>query len=145
MANTLGKFRSICEAQGVGLAYAFGSAALHADAILRGIEQGPLDPMQDLDLGLVFATPLCQIRRPPHEIYSEIHSALSDLFTPLPLDLVLLEETHSILQSEAIAGVCLFAVSEDFRSEYELGVLRRAADFRYHFEQYHLERREALR
>lgn len=145
MVSKRDQFRAICQSHGVGLAYAFGSAADRLMSILADATPEPLDPLADLDLGVVFAIPLPQHSAPAHEIYARLHSDLGELFSPMPLDLVLLEETHSLLQVEAISGLCAFEVSSDFRQDFELNALRRAADFRYHFEQYHRERREALR
>ncbi len=48
---------------------------------------------------------------------------------PLSLDLVLLQETHSIFQLEAIKGICVYRESEQAKEDYEMSVLRRAADF----------------
>ncbi|MDP2871391.1 MAG: hypothetical protein Q8P31_02500 [Bacillota bacterium] len=94
-------------------------------------------------LGVVFSPLLCELGTPAHQVYAALALDLADVATGI--DLVLLEETHSLMQLEAISGVCVYSASDELRFDFEMDVLRRAADFRYHFEQYHRERREALR
>jgi len=98
--------------------------------------------MADRDLGIVFAPSLSDLGLPAHRVYTELSLKLTDLAPSI--DLVLLEETHSLLQFKAILGICVYSASDEFRFDFEIDVLRRAADFRYHFEQYHRERREDL-
>jgi len=63
---------------------------------------------------------------------------------PFRLDLSFLEEGHSVFQAEAICRACVFAASEDLRDNYEMRVLRRAADFRPVLRQFHREILEEL-
>jgi hypothetical protein len=141
-STKLEQFERVCRVHGVGLAYAFGSAAGDLASLLNGAAPGPLAAMSDRDLGVVFSPRLSELGVPAHQIYSKLAVDLDDLIPAL--DLVLLEETHSILQAQAISGICVFSASDELRFDYEMDVLRRAADFRYHYEQYHRERREAL-
>jgi predicted nucleotidyltransferase len=143
MTDISGRFESILRAHRVALAYAFGSAR---GALVSALKQGARPesaPMSDLDLGVVFRPPIEERAEPPHLLHSRLHVDLVDLLPAL--DLILLEQAHSLLQADAISGTCVFAASEDYRLEYELGILRRAADFRYHYVQFHRERREAER
>jgi hypothetical protein len=144
MDKRLQQFRTICKTHHVGLAYAFGSEADELAAILGGTPPRHLGPMADLDLGVVFLPPLASLGEPARSLYCRLSSSLGDLFSPVPLDLVLLEETHSLLRVQAISGMCVYSADDSFRMDFEMDALRRAADFRYHFEQYHRERREAL-
>jgi uncharacterized protein len=142
MSTMREQFKKVCRSHGVVLAYAFGSAAGDLDALLNGAAPGALAAMSDRDLGVVFSPRLGQLGVPAYQIYSRLAVDLDDLIPAL--DLVLLEETHSILQADAISGICVYSASDELRFDFEMDVLRRAADFRYHFEQYHRERREAL-
>lgn len=145
MSGTREQFEAACRANGIALAYAFGSAApTLAAAVLGGSQPPRLAPPADLDLGLVLLPPLGSRAEPVSMLYARLSSELSDALPGLPLDLVLLEETNSIFRVAAISGICVFAADEDFRLDFELDALRRAADFRYHFDQYHRERREGL-
>jgi hypothetical protein len=126
----------------VSLAYAFGSAAAELVSLLNGGAPAPLSPLSDLDLGIVFSPPLKDQGAAPDELHAKLFLELVDLIPAL--DLMLLEETHSLFQVEAISGQCIYAASDELRHDYEMDVLRREADFRYHFKQYHRERREAL-
>jgi len=42
-------------------------------------------------------------------LYSNIYNQMSTLFEPLKLDLVLLQEQHSVFQAEAVYGICIYA------------------------------------
>ncbi len=55
---------------------------------------------------------------------------------PFPLPLVFLEENHSVFQSETFRGECIYASSEQIRDNYEMNVLRRAADFKPFLEKF---------
>jgi hypothetical protein len=52
------------------------------------------------------------------------------------LDLVFLQETHSVFQANVISGHCIYAASSSIQEEYEENVLRLAADFRPFLEHY---------
>ncbi|MFO8059868.1 MAG: nucleotidyltransferase domain-containing protein [Bacillota bacterium] len=121
---------SICEAGGISLAYLFGSQATAGAAFLRGdVTALSDDPMTDLDVGVVMRTPL-PAAGTRHLLYSSLQGALGDCFPPFRVDLVLLQETHSVFQFEAIKGICVYQSSAKKRDQYEMMVLRRAADFR---------------
>ncbi len=59
-----------------------------------------------------------------------VKSALQDLFSPYSVDLVFLEEHHSVFQMEAIRGRCAYSISDEYWFDYEEAIARRAADFR---------------
>ncbi|MFZ5648493.1 MAG: nucleotidyltransferase domain-containing protein [Bacillota bacterium] len=119
----------------VALIYIFGSRVKTGLDILKGARRKNDDPLADIDIGVVFRTGLPAFRRRP-ELYSSIYNQLEDLFTPFPVDLVFLQETHSVFQANAINGRCLYFLSPEFRETYEENVLRRAADFRPFLEMY---------
>lgn len=126
MENNL---ESICSKYGIALLYLFGSQAGAGMEILSGEQVAPDDPLTDLDVGVITKTPLPQ---PPWRarLFAALYNDLEDLFKPFRLDLVLLEETHSVFQAEALKGICIYRESEEKQDDYEMMILRRAADFR---------------
>ncbi len=74
-----------------------------------------------------------------HKVYSNIYNDLEDLFLPYHLDLVFLQECHSVFQTEALLGICVYIISEEFKDEYEMMVLRRSADLKYVLDKYSKE------
>jgi len=141
--NKFKVLKEICEEHAVGLVYLFGSQAQAGLKLLQGEELPPADPMTDVDVGLVFITGLREPRY-RYRLYAELYNSLEDLFRPYPLDLVFLQENHSVFQAEALTGKCIYAVSETFREEYELRILARAADFRPILERFLAERLEEI-
>ena len=111
------------------LIYVFGSQVETAINILKGITKIPEDRMADIDVGLVLQKKLPG----PKEIfqfYSFIYNEFQELFNPFPLDLVFLQETHSVFQAQAICGECIYSLSPSIKEKYEEDILRRAADFK---------------
>jgi uncharacterized protein len=125
----------ICRQYKIALLYLFGSQCEAGLALLSGQPAVPSDPLTDLDVGVVTADPL-----PPSpgraKLYAALYNELEDLVRPFRLDLVFLEENHSVFQAEALKGRCLYAVSAEKQDEYEMNILRRAADFRPFLERY---------
>lgn len=113
----------------VSLAYLFGSQAEAGKAVLEGRIFEPGDALSDLDLGVLVEGSLPTARERVG-FYAALYNDLADLFSPLHLDLVLLQETHSVFQLEAINGMCVYERDELTRDNYEMNVLRKAADFR---------------
>ncbi len=126
---------SICKQYKITLLYLFGSQSAAGSALLSGLPAIPSDPLTDLDVGVVTEDPLPQ---PPAraKLYAALYNELEELVRPFKLDLVFLEENHSVFQVEALKGRCLYAVSEEKKDEYEMNILRRAADFRPFLERY---------
>lgn len=120
--------RRICERYGLSLVYLFGSRARTGVQILAGEKVVEDDPLSDIDVGVVTDGPLPEPSERP-SFYARLYNELEELFKPLRLDLVFLEEQHSVFQAEAIKGICVYQSSEQKRDEYEMRVLRRAADF----------------
>lgn len=129
-----------CRRHGVGLAYLFGSRAREGMRLLSDGQARILadDPLADLDLGIVTLDPLPDPAFRP-ALYIALYGDLEGFFEPLRVDLVFLEENHSVFQCEAIKGTCVYQVSERFRDDYEMRVLRRAADFRPVLRRFHRE------
>ena len=133
--------RGICERNGVGLCYLFGSQAQNAHRMLLGERVHIEDPLTDIDVGVVLLH-FDRLQRAGelHLVHSRLYGAMVDLFVPYEPDVVLLQENHSVFQLEAIRGICVFEASASFRSDYEEMVLRKGADFRYVLETYLRER-----
>lgn len=134
----------ICRESGMVLAYLFGSMQDTGLALLRGDTVKPPDGLADIDIGVIFAGSL------PRGLsrarwYRRIYSRLEDLFLPYTVDLVLLQETHSVFQAEAVKGHCLYSADDAFRDRYEDDILRKACDFRPYLERYHQEVLEVYR
>jgi len=129
------KIAGICRKHGVSLLYLFGSQKDTALRVLLGevVETG--DPLTDADVGAVMDSSGLTVGG-RLDLYAALHNDLEDLFLPLRLDLVFLDETHSVFQSTAITGVCLYAASRRFQDAHEYAVLRRAADFKPFLDRY---------
>ncbi len=150
---------SISQRYGLKLVYLFGSQSdlgkqyfegegsyegsyerLH-EGLHESIHPELSDPLADLDIGVV----LLRREMPPLErvdLYSTLSIELQDLFQPFSVDLVLLEESHSVLQAEAICGHCILSENEKLRETYEERILARAADFKPFLDLFHRERLE---
>lgn len=119
----------------IALVYIFGSRVKTGLDILNGAPEKNDDPLADIDIGVVFSSGLPSPGRMPEQ-YSSIYNQLEDLFAPFPVDLVFLQETHSVFQANAVCGRCVYSLSPDIKETYEENVLRRAADFRPFLERY---------
>ncbi|MFZ5651663.1 MAG: nucleotidyltransferase domain-containing protein [Bacillota bacterium] len=119
----------------IALVYIFGSRVKTGLDILKGVPKKNDDPLADIGIGVVFSSGLPSPGRRP-ERYSSIYNQLEELFAPFPVDLVFLQETHSVFQANAVCGHCIYSLSLDIKENYEENVLRRAADFRPFLERY---------
>ncbi|NMC59810.1 MAG: nucleotidyltransferase domain-containing protein [Candidatus Methanofastidiosa archaeon] len=124
------KLRDICQKYNIALVYLFGSQKENSLKVLNGEKVEINDPLADIDVGIVFSQDIESIPE-RHKVYSYIYNDFEDLFLPYHLDLVFLQECHSVFQTEALLGICVYSISEEFKDEYEMMVLRRAADFKY--------------
>jgi len=119
----------------IALIYLFGSKVETGMKIIEGIECILNDPLTDIDVGIVFKDNLPDLQE-RYEIYSSIYNQLEEVLQPYPVDLVFLQETHSVFQGNAICGKCIYYCSLDFKQCYEESILSRAADFRPFLERY---------
>jgi len=129
------KLRDICQKYNIALVYIFGSQKENSLKLLNGEKVDIKDPLADIDVGIVFSQHIESIPD-RHKVYSNIYNDFEDLFLPYHLDLVFLQECHSVFQTEALLGICVYSISEEFKDEYEMMVLRRAADFKYVLDKY---------
>ncbi len=129
----------ICEKHGIALVYAFGSRQADVVCMLAAsVDNVEPAPMADADVGVVFRFPLPDSVT-HHKLYAAVFNDLEDLVRPLALDLVLLQQCHSVMQFEAIKGQCVYQVSEGFRDDFEMSALRRLPDFRRILNEYNRE------
>jgi predicted nucleotidyltransferase len=113
---------AICRRFQLHILYAFGSRGREALAWVDGDSGGLAPGPSDLDIGVKPAEPL-DVRRKV-----ELAIALEDLFDVNRVDLVVLPEADPFLAVNVIRGERLFADDSYLADEYDLYVLRRAAD-----------------
>jgi len=129
------ELRDICQKYNIALVYLFGSQKENSLKLLNGEKAEINDPLADIDVGIVFSQDIESIPE-RHKVYSNLYNDLEDLFLPYHLDLVFLQECHSVFQTEALLGICVYNISEEFKDEYEMMILRRSADFKYVLDKY---------
>jgi len=126
---------------GLRIIYLFGSMADLGVQYLTGQDPVVDDPLADLDIGVVRLSKRLSAAEQV-DLYGALSVDLQALFEPFSTDLMLLEETHSVLQAEALSGICIHADSQELREEYEERVLARAADFGPFLSMFYRERLE---
>jgi len=134
----------ICEGYQILAVYLFGSMANEGVALLDDKLPVNVDPLADLDVGVVFLQPVSDPKERV-KLYKRLYTNLSDLFSPLPLDLVILQETGVIIQSEAISGQLIYSRDDDQRTDYEERVIKFYQDWKPVYDQYTKEVLEAIR
>ncbi len=134
--------QDICKKHNVALIYIFGSRVSDGLKILNDEKVIVNDRLTDIDIGIVFKDDVLTIER--YLIYSAIYNSFADIFAPLELDLTFLEENHSVLQSQAILGECIYIFNNDYKDRYEHNVLARAADFKFVLDKYYEEKMEKI-
>ena len=134
----------ICEGYQILAVYLFGSMANEGVALLDDKLPVNVDPLADLDVGVVFLQPVSDPKERV-KLYKRLYTNLSDLFSPLPLDLVILQETGVIIQSEAIRGQLIYSRDDDQRTDYEERVIKIYQDWKPVYDQYTKEVLEAIR
>lgn len=137
------ELETICKNTGILALYLFGSMSKEGAAILGNKIPKKVDPLVDIDVGVVFLKrPLSVEER--LELYNRLFPPVSDLFSPLPLDLVFLQETGVVLQFEAINGLLIYSRDEDQRMEYEERVIKFYQDWKPDYDLYIEEVLEAV-
>ncbi|MDI3310397.1 MAG: nucleotidyltransferase domain-containing protein [Thermoanaerobacterium sp.] len=132
------KLTDICKKYNIVLVYLFGSQKEKALKLLKEENVGIDDPLADIDVGIVFLENIEFIKE-RYKIYANIYNEMEEIFKPYKLDLIFLQERHSIFQCEALKGICVYYYSEEFKDEYEMRILQRAADFKYVYDKYNEE------
>lgn len=113
-------------------------------SLLDGQTPEKLDPLADLDLGVVLMEPISDPKE-RIKLYGRLYAGLSGIFSPFPLDLVFLQETGVILQFEAINGQLVFSHDDDQRIDYEERVIKYYQDWKPVYDLYTKEVLEAIR
>jgi len=111
----------------LSLLYAFGSRAKEALAFVNGKRRRLVAGAADLDIGIMPERHLTVREK------VKIAQSLESLFGVLRVDLVVLPEAPAFLALEIVGGELLYAADETDEAEYQLYVMRRAADV-YPFE-----------
>jgi predicted nucleotidyltransferase len=107
---------------GLQIIYAFGSRAKEAKEAAEGrIERFSSTP-SDLDIGVKPERPLAVQEKVEIAIFFE------DLFDLPRVDVVVLPEAPASLAAEIVLGEILYARDSTFEAEYQLYIMRMAAD-----------------
>lgn len=102
----------------VGIIYLYGSVA-----------QGYESKLSDIDIGVVFVDP--KVLENSLEVYNRLYDIFDEAIKPKEeIDLVFLQQTSLGLQYNVInEGKVIYAVSPEFRADYEEKVLNKYLDF----------------
>lgn len=120
-------FVRVLRANGVGLAYFFGSQKELGPLLLDGQPVAGA-PESDLDLGLVLLEHPWDYRE-GEKLRQRLQEELSSLFLPVRLHLLLLEEENAHVQHAAIRGLPVYVRDEEFAREYRRKVLTLYGDW----------------
>lgn len=114
----------ICDRYGIDALYVFGSRALEIASLIRSGQPSIGVALSDVDIGVlpkrgIVIDPRAKVR---------LMAELEDLLGVGRIDFVSLPEASPFLAVEIIRGELLYEADPDRTAEYELFVLRRAAD-----------------
>ncbi|MCJ7682178.1 MAG: nucleotidyltransferase domain-containing protein [Candidatus Aminicenantes bacterium] len=106
----------------IQLIYAFGSRAREIQSRTDGIETEQVNRSSDLDIGVKAKIPM--------DLDSKVRMAIffEDLFDLPKVDVVDLQEAPVFLALEIVEGELLYACDDYLEAEYQLYVMRRAAE-----------------
>ena len=111
----------LCTTHGLLAVYLFGS---RSEDGLRLLEGEPVEaPGSDLDVGVVFPGKV-----PGPWPLGGLQVDLEEIFAPLRIDLVPLQKVDALFQFDAIDGHRIAASDAERADEWELVVMRRAAE-----------------
>lgn len=103
----------------IGLVYIFGSKA-----------EGLAGKLSDIDIGVVFVNPKI-VKGDTRKIYNELYEIFSNVFQSANIDVVLMERASLELRFDVIShGKILFAISPDFRFDFESRINLLYMDFK---------------
>lgn len=122
------QIQDVASKYGLQIIYAFGSRAREALDFVEGRIEHLKQSPSDLDIGVKPQKAL--------SIEEKVRLAilLEDLFDVNRVDLVVIPEVPVSLAAEIVSGELLYAADETYEAEYQLLILRQAADL-FHFEQ----------
>jgi predicted nucleotidyltransferase len=104
------------------LIYAFGSRAKEAHSLVHGKKVAPTASSSDLDIGLKPERPLSVEEKVKIAVFFE------DLFQVGRVDVVALPEAPVMLALEIVEGELLYAADDRYEAEYQLYIMRLAAE-----------------
>jgi predicted nucleotidyltransferase len=122
MTDIQRQIRKLSWEHGLRLIYAFGSRAGEIMDVAKGKRYSISPSKSDIDIGILSHRPL--------SVEGKVKIALffEDLFGVAKTDVVDLSEAPVSLAFEIVQGELLYAEDPDFEAEYQLHVLRMAAD-----------------
>ena len=114
----------ICRKYNIALCYLFGSQQKQGKAILEGRYVEIVDTESDIDFAVLFMMP----PENPLETYASLSLDLQELVSPFRADLLFLHEVDHLIQLEAIKGINIYSIDNQFRENYEENVMMFASD-----------------
>ncbi|MGB9716811.1 MAG: nucleotidyltransferase domain-containing protein [Thermodesulfovibrionales bacterium] len=116
--------KDICIKYNIALCYLFGSQKDIGKDILEGKKIEVSDPEADIDFAVLFK----EVPENALETYARLSLELQELVYPYRADLLFLHEVDHLIQLEAIKGINIYSINEEFREEYEEKVMMFASD-----------------
>jgi len=120
----LRRIDEICKKYNIALCYLFGSQQKQGKAILEGRYAEVVDTESDTDFAVMFMMP----PENPLETYASLSLDLQELVSPFRADLLFLHEVDHLIQLEAIKGINIYSIDNQFRENYEENVMMFASD-----------------
>ena len=130
----------ICKKYNVVLCYLFGSQKEEGKALLEGKHVELKDRESDIDFAVLF-------KIPPHnslEAYAALSLEFQDFVSPFKADLLFLHEVDHLIQLEAIKGINVYSLNQEYRENFEEKVLMFASDEREIFKRNETDFLEAI-
>lgn len=122
MTDIQRQIRKLARSHGLRLIYVFGSRAGEIMDMVKGKRHSLSPSRSDIDIGILSHRHLSVEDKVVIALFFE------DLFAVAKTDVVELSEAPVSLAFEIIQGELLYAEDPDFEAEYQLHVLRMAAD-----------------
>jgi len=120
------KIGEIAAKYGLQIIYAFGSRAKEARELVEGGSERLSSTPSDLDIGVKPKRPLTVEEKVEIAIFFEDHFHLNRV------DLVILPEAPVSLAVDIVSGEILYAEDSTYEAEYQLYIMRMAADLLPH-------------
>jgi len=114
----------VCRHYDIALCYLFGSRAETAISLLRGKRPEIVDRESDIDFAVLFE----KLPENSLKTYGAMSLDLQEVVAPFRADLLFLHEADHLLQLEAVKGICIYSISDEFRENYEERVMMYASD-----------------
>lgn len=126
MSEFKSKIKYLAEKYQLQLVYAFGSRAKESLNIMEGKKYKVIEPKSDLDIGIKAKRPLEINKKVDVAIY------LEDLFDMPAVDVISIPEAPVFLALEIVQGELLYADNEIHEAEYQLYIMRQAAELMHY-------------